>query len=186
MITVDEYQPARAFTMARFHNFVHSTDRGNSYIARSVRSSIHVSKALVWWPEETSINCLRIDKQPDCDVFGRTDDVSGTHKSYNNISRSLMQYFFVLFIFTCSGLDSHSCTQVVNLLKHLASQGRTIICTIHQPSAKLFQEFQQVYVLSMGECLYQGSTEKIVQYLQSVQLPCPQYHNPADYGELIR
>lgn len=73
----------------------------------------------------------------------------------------------------------------MTLLKHLASQGRTIICTIHQPSAKLFQQFEQVYVLAMGECLYQGCTEKIVSYLHSVQLPCPIYHNPADYSEYI-
>lgn len=81
------------------------------------------------------------------------------------------------------GLDSHSCYQVVSLLRHLAAQGRTIICTIHQPSARLFQQFEQVYILAMGECLYQGGTEKIVPYLQSVNLPCPMYHNPADYSE---
>lgn len=68
-------------------------------------------------------------------------------------------------------------------MKNLATQGRTIICTIHQPSARLFQEFEQVYILAMGKCLYQGGTEKMVPYLQSVDLPCPMYHNPADYSK---
>lgn len=72
---------------------------------------------------------------------------------------------------------------MITLLKRLAAQGRTIICTIHQPSARLFQEFQQVYVLALGECLYQGSTDNLVPFLQSVQLPCPMYHNPADYSK---
>lgn len=33
--------------------------------------------------------------------------------------------------------------------------------------------------------MYQGSTNKIVPYLQTVDLPCPKYHNPADYSKSI-
>ncbi|KAI4463325.1 abc transporter g family member 28 [Holotrichia oblita] len=79
------------------------------------------------------------------------------------------------------GLDSSSCTQCVKLLKELAQKGRTVVCTIHQPSATMFAIFDQVYALAAGRCLYQGLTSKLIPFLETVGLPCPMFHNPADY-----
>jgi len=42
-----------------------------------------------------------------------------------------------------SGLDSYMAQNIVVTLKSMAARGRTIICTVHQPSSQLFALFDQ-------------------------------------------
>lgn len=57
-----------------------------------------------------------------------------------------------------------------------------VVATIHQPSARVFSLFDHVYVISYnGHCIYEGSPKGMLAHLTSVDLRCPQFHNPADY-----
>lgn len=82
-----------------------------------------------------------------------------------------------------SGLDSSTSKQLVSLLRELARQGRTIVCTIHQPSASIFEMFDHLYAMAEGRCVYQGTVKGLLPFLEgcSPELKCPPYHNPADY-----
>ncbi|KAI0386339.1 ABC-2 type transporter-domain-containing protein [Hypomontagnella monticulosa] len=56
-----------------------------------------------------------------------------------------------------SGLDSQSAFNIVRFLKKLASAGQAILCTIHQPNAALFENFDRLLLLQRGgRCVYFG------------------------------
>lgn len=67
------------------------------------------------------------------------------------------------------------------MLHNLSREGRTIICTIHQPSAAIYEMFDQVYVLAQGQCVYRGAATSTLSYLGENGLQCPLYHSMADF-----
>ncbi|XP_023942466.2 dnaJ homolog subfamily C member 10 [Bicyclus anynana] len=112
----------------------------------------------------------------------RCCNLSGGQRKRVSIAVELIDNPPVLFLDEpTTGLDSMTTAQCMDMLKNLARAGRTVICTIHQPSASVYKLFDQVYILAEGLCIYNGSSANTVPYLASVGLQCPMYHNPADY-----
>lgn len=86
-----------------------------------------------------------------------------------------------------SGLDSQSAWAIVQLLRRLADAGQSILCTIHQPSATLFEQFDKLLLLKRGgQTVYFGPIGKesstLINYFEkNGAAPCEDEENPAEY-----
>ncbi|KAJ3558376.1 hypothetical protein NP233_g11520 [Leucocoprinus birnbaumii] len=86
-----------------------------------------------------------------------------------------------------SGLDSQSAWAIVSFLRSLADSGQAILCTIHQPSAELFQVFDRVLLLKKGgKVVYFGdlgynATTLIDYFERNGGRKCLPEENPAEY-----
>ncbi|EKV04206.1 ABC multidrug transporter, putative [Penicillium digitatum PHI26] len=86
-----------------------------------------------------------------------------------------------------NGLDSQSSWAICSFLRKLAEHGQAVLCTIHQPSAMLFQQFDQLLFLARGgKTVYFGpvgeNSSTMLKYFESNGArKCDDRENPAEY-----
>lgn len=85
-----------------------------------------------------------------------------------------------------SGLDSQSAYSIIRFLKKLSNAGQAIICTIHQPSSVLIQEFDMILALNPGgNTFYFGPVgdngSAVIKYFGDRGVHCPEHKNVAEF-----
>ncbi|KAG6614192.1 ABC transporter G family member 15 [Phytophthora cinnamomi] len=114
------------------------------------------------------------------DIFRK--GLSGGQKRRLSIAIELLSNPSILILDEpTSGLDSSAAHNVMKFIVKLCAEGKTVVCTIHQPSSLVYEMFTNVVVLSAGQTVYCGPRSKMISYFASSGYDCPQYMNPAEY-----
>ncbi|RMX61223.1 hypothetical protein pdam_00023788 [Pocillopora damicornis] len=115
-------------------------------------------------------------------IPGRLRGISGGEKKRLSFASEILTDPPLLFADEpTSGLDSFMAQSLITALQQLAAQGRTIICTIHQPSSQVYAMFNSILLLAEGRTAYLGPRADAIQYFDSLGYPCPVNFNPADH-----
>ncbi|MFS8034983.1 putative ABC-type sulfate transporter [Helianthus anomalus] len=72
-----------------------------------------------------------------------------------------------------SGLDARSSAIVMCTIRNTVDTGRTVVCTIHQPSIDIFESFDELLLMKIGgQIIYAGPlgdrSHKLVEYFEAI------------------
>ncbi|XP_052143846.1 ABC transporter G family member 40 isoform X1 [Oryza glaberrima] len=72
-----------------------------------------------------------------------------------------------------SGLDARAAAIVMRTVRNTVNTGRTVVCTIHQPSIDIFESFDELLLLKRGgRVIYAGElgdhSHKLVEYFETI------------------
>ncbi|KAJ3670859.1 hypothetical protein LUZ60_008285 [Juncus effusus] len=73
-----------------------------------------------------------------------------------------------------SGLDARAAAIVMRAVRNTVDTGRTVVCTIHQPSIDIFESFDELFLMKRGgEEIYVGPlgrhSSELIKYFESVE-----------------
>uniref|UniRef100_A0A8C9V5T1 ATP binding cassette subfamily G member 2 (JR blood group) n=1 Tax=Scleropages formosus TaxID=113540 RepID=A0A8C9V5T1_SCLFO len=108
--------------------------------------------------------------------------ISGGERKRTAIGMELIMEPSVLFLDEpTTGLDASTAHSVLLLLKRMASQGRTIILSIHQPRYSIYRLFDTLTLLVSGKQVYHGPAQSALDYFANIGYACEAHNNPADF-----
>uniref|UniRef100_A0A667ZXQ8 Broad substrate specificity ATP-binding cassette transporter ABCG2 n=1 Tax=Myripristis murdjan TaxID=586833 RepID=A0A667ZXQ8_9TELE len=108
--------------------------------------------------------------------------ISGGERKRTNIGMELIIDPSVLFLDEpTTGLDASTANSVLLLLKRMASHGRTIIMSIHQPRYSIYRLFDTLTLLVSGKMVYHGPAPNALDYFANIGYACEPHNNPADF-----
>ncbi|KAJ8638657.1 hypothetical protein MRB53_012924 [Persea americana] len=72
-----------------------------------------------------------------------------------------------------SGLDARAAAIVMRTVRNTVDTGRTVVCTIHQPSIDIFEAFDELLLMKRGgQVIYYGplgrQSNKIIEYFEAI------------------
>uniref|UniRef100_A0A803MQ74 ABC transporter domain-containing protein n=1 Tax=Chenopodium quinoa TaxID=63459 RepID=A0A803MQ74_CHEQI len=72
-----------------------------------------------------------------------------------------------------SGLDARAAAIIMRVVRNTVNTGRTVICTIHQPSIDIFESFDELFLLKQGgQVLYAGPIgyrcHQLIRYFEEI------------------
>lgn len=110
--------------------------------------------------------------------------ISGGEKRRVTISIQILTEPRVLLLDEpTSGLDAFTASSIVDVLRGLAEEGRTLILTIHQSRSDLFKHFGNILLLARGgHPVFAGKGSQMLPHFVGLGYACPVATNPADFA----
>jgi ABC-type multidrug transport system ATPase subunit len=108
--------------------------------------------------------------------------LSGGQRKRVSIAMGMVQRPSILLVDEpTSGLDSTTALDVCVLLKQIAARGRTVVCTIHQPSFELLQICDRMALMDDGHLVFHGTVGAAIASFEAAGHAIPPRTNPSDH-----
>ncbi|KAK2364343.1 pleiotropic drug resistance protein [Trifolium repens] len=107
--------------------------------------------------------------------FPRVNGLSTEQRKRLTIAVELVSNPSIIFMDEpTSGLDARAAAIVMRTVRNTVDTGRTVVCTIHQPSIDIFEAFDELLLMKRGgQIIYAGplghQSHKLIEYFEAIE-----------------
>ncbi|OUM53523.1 hypothetical protein BVG19_g2815 [[Candida] boidinii] len=185
----NSFQRSTGYVQQQDLHLMTSTVREALRFSAYLRQGRDISKAEKDEYVENVISILEMQKYADAivGVSGEGLNVEQRKRLTIGVELAAKPQLLLFLDEPTSGLDSQTAWSICQLMRKLANSGQAVLCTIHQPSAILLQEFDRLLFLARGgRTVYFGdlgeNCQSMIDYFEKYDAdPCPSNANPAEW-----